>query len=424
MPTTLDASFFSVIDVHGRKQLTYKGWPLYYFGADAQIRGNTKGVSVPSPGIWPVAVKDIAAAKPTTVVEVVVNSESHNTLEAAVIAAGLGGTLSGEGPFTVFAPTDAAFAALPAGTVEALLADPSGALTDILKYHVLAGKVLSTDLSNGMSATTLLGKNIKVTINANGVFINGAKVTVADIVTGNGVVHVIDAVLLPKTTVVDVIVNSENHTTLEAAVVAAGLAETLAGDGPFTVFAPTDAAFAALPAGTIEALLADPSGALTDILKYHVIAGKVMSSNLSNSQVVTTLSGKFVTVSINANGIFINQSKVIVANIETDNGVVHVLDVVLVPLTPTSSVEISKGEQIFRIYPNPASSNLTIDLDEDFELDSKLTVSITRLDGRIMVEIPANNSRLSYNVGNLSPGMYLVSVTKNGRKQTEKLIVK
>ncbi|MBW8330735.1 MAG: fasciclin domain-containing protein [Prolixibacteraceae bacterium] len=227
-----------------------------------------------------------------------------------------------------------------------------------------------------------------------------------------------------KTTVVDIVVNSENHTTLEAAVIAAGLAETLSGDGPFTVFAPTDAAFAALPAGAVEALLADPSGALTDILKYHVVAGKVMSSDLSNSQVVTTLSGKLVTVSINANGVFINQSKVIVADIETDNGVVHVLDVVLVPLTPTSSVEISEGEQIFRIYPNPASSNLTIDLDENFDLDSKLTVSIVRLDGRIVVDIPANDSRLSYNVGNLSPGMYLVSVTKNGRKQTEKLIVK
>ena len=84
-----------------------------------------------------------------------------------------------------------------------------------------------------------------------------------------------------KTTVVDIVVNSENHTTLEAAVVAAGLAETLSGDGPFTVFAPTDAAFAALPAGTVEALLADPSGALTDILKNHVLAGKVLSTDLS-----------------------------------------------------------------------------------------------------------------------------------------------
>ncbi|MEI2421249.1 fasciclin domain-containing protein, partial [Arthrospira platensis SPKY2] len=105
---------------------------------------------------------------------------------------------------------------------------------------------------------TVNGKEIKVTFNAEGVFINGAKVIVADIETDNGVVHVIDAVLIPaRTTVVDVVVNSDVHNTLEAAVVAAGLVETLSGDGPFTVFAPTDAAFAALPAGTVEALLAD-----------------------------------------------------------------------------------------------------------------------------------------------------------------------
>ncbi|MEL6719202.1 MAG: BACON domain-containing carbohydrate-binding protein, partial [Bacteroidota bacterium] len=132
-----------------------------------------------------------------TVVDVVVNSDVHNTLEAAVIAADLAGTLSGDGPFTVFAPTDDAFAALPEGTLDALLADPSGDLTSILLYHVLSGKVLSTDLSDGLTATTLLGEDITVTINDDGVFINGAQVTMADIETDNGVVHVIDAVLLP-----------------------------------------------------------------------------------------------------------------------------------------------------------------------------------------------------------------------------------
>ncbi|MBK7009308.1 MAG: fasciclin domain-containing protein [Saprospiraceae bacterium] len=106
-------------------------------------------------------------------------------------------------------------------------------------------------------------------MNADGVFINNAKVTVADVIADNGVVHVIDAVILPPSTVVDIALNSPVHTTLVAAVSAAGLVSTLQGDGPFTVFAPTDAAFAALPAGTIEALLADPQGALTDILLYH-----------------------------------------------------------------------------------------------------------------------------------------------------------
>ena len=133
----------------------------------------------------------------TTITDIVVNSTDHETLEAAVIAADLAGTLAVEGPFTLFAPTDAAFEALPEGTVESLLQDPSGALTDILLYHVASGTALSTDLSDGMMVPTLNGNSVTVTINDNGVFINDSKVTVADIVTDNGVVHVIDAVLLP-----------------------------------------------------------------------------------------------------------------------------------------------------------------------------------------------------------------------------------
>jgi transforming growth factor-beta-induced protein len=284
-----------------------------------------------------VHIIDAVMIPPTvTVVDIVVNSPSHTTLETAVIAAGLADDLSGAGPFTVFAPTDAAFAALPAGTIEALLSDPTGDLADILLYHVLGASVKSTDLSNGQTATTLLGKDITVTINANGVFINNAKVTVADIMADNGVVHVIDAVLLPPTvTVVDIVVNSPNHKTLETAVIAAGLADDLSGAGPFTVFAPTDAAFAALPAGTLASLLADPTGALTDILLYHVLSGKVKSTSLRNGMTATTLLGKDITVTINANGVFINNAKVTVADIMADNGVVHVIDAVLLPPTVT-----------------------------------------------------------------------------------------
>ncbi|MBK9734909.1 MAG: fasciclin domain-containing protein [Saprospiraceae bacterium] len=210
-----------------------------------------------------------------TVADIVIGSPDHNTLEAALGAAGLVNTLNGAGPYTVFAPTDAAFSALPAGTVQALLADPGGALTDILLYHVVGAKALSTDLSNDQRVVTLEdGKTVKVTINADGVFINNARVTVADINADNGVVHVIDAVLLPPKTVADIVIGSPDHNTLEAALGAAGLVNTLNGAGPFTVFAPTDAAFEALPAGTVQALLADPGGALTDILLYHVVGAK------------------------------------------------------------------------------------------------------------------------------------------------------
>ncbi|MBS2099322.1 fasciclin domain-containing protein, partial [Carboxylicivirga linearis] len=203
----------------------------------------------------------------TTVYDIISDSESHTTLEAAIGAAGLDEALMGDGPFTVFAPTDDAFAALPEGTVEALLEDPEGTLTQILLYHVVGSKAMSTDLSDGDMIVTLQGKEVEIKIMDGKVYINDAMVTVADIEADNGVVHVIDAVLLPPTTTVyDIISDSEAHNTLEAAVGAAGLDEALMGDGPFTVFAPTDDAFAALPEGTVEALLEDPEGALTQIL--------------------------------------------------------------------------------------------------------------------------------------------------------------
>ena len=145
-----------------------------------------------------------------TVVDVIVGSPDHTTLAAAVVAAGLVETLSGDGPFTVFAPTDAAFALLPEGTVEDLLADPTGALTSILTHHVYGGTALSTDLSDGMMVTTLAGTSLTVSITDDGVYIDNAMVTVANIETDNGVVHVIDAVLLPANLSIDEFLNVEN----------------------------------------------------------------------------------------------------------------------------------------------------------------------------------------------------------------------
>lgn len=138
------------------------------------------------------------AGETTTVVDIILDSPDHTTLAAAVAAADLVDALSGAGPFTVFAPTNAAFDALPAGLLDELLADPSGDLTSILLYHVVAGKTMSTDLANGQVITTLLGQDITITINNDGVFINGdVEITVVDLEADNGVVHVIDAVLVP-----------------------------------------------------------------------------------------------------------------------------------------------------------------------------------------------------------------------------------
>jgi len=136
---------------------------------------------------------------PNTVVDIAVGSPDHTTLVAAVSAAGLVETLSGDGPFTVFAPTNAAFAALPEGTVDNLLKpEMKDQLTGVLTYHVVAGNVLSSDLSDGQVVTTLNGQELTVSIKDGKVMINGATVVAADLAGSNGVVHVIDSVLLPK----------------------------------------------------------------------------------------------------------------------------------------------------------------------------------------------------------------------------------
>jgi uncharacterized surface protein with fasciclin (FAS1) repeats len=308
-----------------------------------------------------------------TVVDVIVNSPDHTTLETAVIAAELDDDLSAAGPFTVFAPTDAAFDALPAGALDALLADPTGALADVLLYHVVSGNILSTDLSDGQMAPTLLGPDVTVSIDGGGnVMINNAMVTVADITADNGVVHVIDAVLLPPTTtVVDVIVNSPDHETLETAVIAAELDDDLSGDGPFTVFAPTDAAFDALPAGALDDLLADPTGALAEVLLYHVAAGNVMSGDLSDGQMIETLLGPDVTVTIDGGGnVMINNAMVTVADIPADNGVVHVIDAVLLPPTTTVVDVIVNSPD----HETLETAVIAAELDDDLSGDGPFTV--------------------------------------------------
>jgi uncharacterized surface protein with fasciclin (FAS1) repeats len=298
-------------------------------------------------------------ADTTTVVDIIVGSPDHTTLAAAVVAAELDDDLSGEGPFTVFAPTDDAFAALPEGTLDFLLSDPTGTLAQILLYHVVGAKAMSTDLSDGQMITTLNGDSVMVSIMEGNVYINDAMVTVADLEASNGVVHVIDAVLIPTTTVVDIIAASPVHNTLEAAIIAAELDDDLSGEGPFTVFAPTDAAFDALPEGTLDELLKDPTGELAQILLYHVVNAKAMSGDLSDGQMITTLEGTDVTVSISEGMVYINDAQVVVADIKADNGVVHFVSAVLTP--STSIRERMIDEAGVSVYPNPAREFVNVE---------------------------------------------------------------
>jgi len=301
----------------------------------------------------------------STVVDVIVGSEDHTLLEAAVIEAGLVEALSDTtGTFTVFAPTDDAVTNLiyELGiTADELLTLPT--LSDILLYHVVNATALSGDLMDGDTFETLLGEDIIISITDSTVMVNNAMVTVADITTDNGVVHVIDAVLLPPTdvettTVVDVIVGSEDHTVLELAVVQEGLVDALSGEGPFTVFAPTDAAFTALAeAFNVEVTALLELQNLTDILTYHVVSGTVLSTDLTDGMEATALNGGTLTFTVDSMGVevgtaAVGPAMVTVADIVTDNGVVHVIDAVLVPETPSSVFEIEDDRINNGIYYN------------------------------------------------------------------------
>jgi uncharacterized protein YjfI (DUF2170 family) len=216
--------------------------------------------------------------------------------------------------------------------------------------------------------------------------------------------------------VVDIIVSSPVHTILETAVLAAGLEGTLSGDGPFTVFAPTDAAFESLPAGTIETLLADPTGLLTTILLYHVVGANALSTDLSDGQTIATLQGGDVTVTINANGVFINDAQVVVADIIADNGVVHVIDAVL---TPASSVNESIA-QAASIYPNPASEMLNVSMSGAKGTTQFEIYSVT---GKLISTGTLNAMTSSISLDALSQGMYQLKLT-NGASCTSHSFLK
>ena len=287
--------------------------------------------------------------EPQTIVDIAVADGRFETLVAALQAADLAETLSGEGPFTVFAPTDEAFDKLPEGTVESLLEDIP-ALTDILLYHVVSGEVLAQDVAQLESAETIQGQPVSIRVEDGMVYINDAQVIIQDIMASNGVIHVIDTVLLPPAeeaeeesmgSIVDIAVADGRFETLVAALQAAGLAETLAGEGAFTVFAPTDDAFGKLPEGTVEGLLEDIP-ALTDILLYHVVEGAVLAEDVTELFKAGTLQGQSVSIRVQEGNVYINDAMVIITDIMADNGVIHVIDTVLLPpaedAEPTSTI--------------------------------------------------------------------------------------
>jgi len=294
-----------------------------------------------------------------TIVDTALSTGKHTVLAAALTKANLITTLNGTGPFTVFAPTDAAFTAamtMLKATKEQLLANPL--LKDILTYHVVSGTVKSTSLTNGMKAKTLNGANLSVSITGTTVKVNTATVTTADVMCSNGVIHIIDMVLVPPAVmtavaaaakaaaapaaatknIVETAVAAGSFTVLAEALTKADLVTTLSGKGPFTVFAPTDAAFtAALTAlkVTKAQLLALPN--LKAILTYHVVGGTVKSTGLSNGMKAATVNGAKVTVTIAGKTVKVNDATVSTADVMCSNGVIHIIDKVLMPPTAAAT---------------------------------------------------------------------------------------
>ncbi|MCY2963733.1 MAG: fasciclin domain-containing protein [Planctomycetota bacterium] len=276
------------------------------------------------------------AAEPAgkDIVTTAVEAGSFETLAAALKAAGLVETLKGKGPFTVFAPTDEAFAKLPEGTVETLLKpENKKQLIAVLTYHVVPGKVLAADVVKLDAAATVNGQRVDIKVDEGNVQIDSANVITADILCSNGVIHVIDQVILPSADNIPQTAEKAGvFKTLLAAAKAAGLVEALSSDKPLTIFAPTDDAFAALPKGTVETLLKpENKEKLAGILKYHVVAGRVFSSDLLSGKEVTTLQGGKVSVSITNGKAKVVNAGLVKTDIDASNGVIHVIDTVLLP---------------------------------------------------------------------------------------------
>lgn len=279
-----------------------------------------------------------------TITQVVVSNNSFSLLESALVHAGLTDVLSGQGPFTVFAPNNEAFVAAGLDTEAKIKAVPVETLKKILLYHVLGQRVPSSGIATASNSAvkTAAELDVFITKNASGVFVNGASVIQADVMASNGVIHVINTVLMPPMgNIVEVAQSNPNFSFLVAAVLRASqgstnVAQVLSGQGPLTVFAPTNQAFMNAGFANVAAIQAADPAVLTSILTYHVVGARVFSSDLTEGAKPATVNGGTVTITL-AGGAKVKgntnttASTISPANMVTTNGVIHVIDQVLLP---------------------------------------------------------------------------------------------
>ncbi len=280
----------------------------------------------------------------STITEIVTTNSDFSLLKTALVQAGLTDVLSGAGPFTVFAPNNAAFAAAGLDTEAKLKAVPVETLKKILLYHVVGDNIPAASIptASNTPVKTAAELDVFVTKNSTGVFVNGASVIQADVMANNGVVHVINTVLMPPAgNIVEVAQANPDFSLLVAAVLRASqgstnVAQVLSGNGPLTVFAPTNQAFIKAGFANAAAIQAADPAVLTSILTYHVVPARVFSSDLTEGAQPQTANGKTVAISLSGGAkVKGNQnasaSVISPANLVTTNGVIHVIDQVLLP---------------------------------------------------------------------------------------------
>lgn len=292
------------------------------------------GLLVASGQTSPAAAPQAAPARGNTIPATAIAAGNFTTLVKALQAAELVEALSGEGPFTVFAPTDEAFAKVPAATLESLLKPENrDQLVAVLTYHVVPGRVMAADAVKLSNATTLNGQRFDIAVRDGKAFVGDAEIVRTDVLCSNGVIHVIDEVILPQLNPIpEVAAEAGKFATLLAAVEAAGLAPVLLGKGPFTVMAPTDAAFAKLPAGTVESLLKPENRVkLVEILTYHVIPGRVYSDEVVKLTEAPTVLGRPIPIKVKDGKVHAGDALVVATDIPAGNGVIHVIDTVMMP---------------------------------------------------------------------------------------------
>jgi transforming growth factor-beta-induced protein len=270
------------------------------------------------------------------IVESAIAAGQFTTLASLLTKAGLVDTLATGGPFTVFAPTDEAFAKVPKVTLDALAQNPAQ-LKSVLLYHVVSGRVTAADVVKLSSAKTIEGRSLAIKVVDGTVLVDQAKVTTPDVMASNGVIHVIDSVLIPKAApaapaknIVQTAIAAGQFKTLASLLTKAGLAGTLQGKGPFTVFAPTDAAFAKVPKATLVALAKDKAK-LRAVLLYHVVKGKVTAAQAMKLRSAKTRNGKPLAFRVSGGKVLVGSATVTKADVMASNGVIHVINSVLIP---------------------------------------------------------------------------------------------